>query len=244
MANREIVFDFFRYQLLPKSSRQLTLFGETINVEELKARKNVLFQEAILNDEFRYFDSYNEVLKHRIIAVNEDVIIMKIGKQKRVILTNENFEDEEFPDFPSVYVVINNDPSNQRIAISRDIDAFSDSFVVSNILEENFTRICDQFNLEVVVNPILNKADFWDLIEKYKDRIVKLQFNLIRPNLANIVGAFKGEIRQLTDSTNSLVTKVELNSPKGSTLKTSTKAMKELPLLRIMRFKAAVNIYT
>lgn len=218
MAKRKITFDFFRFQLLPKSSAQLDLFGQTISVEELKLRKNQYFQEAILNESFQFFDSFSEQLRHRIISVNNDVIIMRLGKRKNVLLTNDNFEDEEYADLPSVYVVINNDPENQKIAISRDTDAFSNSFVVANVLEENFTRACRAFNIEVVVNPLLDSADFWELIAKYEDRIVQLQFNLIRPNLANISGTFRDEIRELTDSTNSLVTKVELNAPKDSTL--------------------------
>jgi hypothetical protein len=218
MARKQIVFDFFRYQLLPRRSQQLDIFGEHISLSELKERKNAFFSDVVLSEEMRFIESHGESLRHKIIGVNNDVIIMKLGRRKNVLLTNENLEDEEHPDFPSVYIVINNDPTIQKIAISRDIQAFSNSFVVANILEENFSRACLRFNLEVVVNPILDSADFWDLIAKYKDRIVQLKFNLIRPNLANISGTFKDEIRELTDSTNSLVTKVELNAPKGSTL--------------------------
>src|SRR5437868_14017644 len=165
-----------------------------------------------------YWDRYANDLPFRIVDNEDEVIIMKLGKEKIVTLTNENLYDEEHPDFPNVVIVINNDPEDQTIAISRDIDSFSNSFVVANILEENFSRACNKYNLEVVVNPILDEVDFWNLVTKYKDRITLLRFSLIRPNLANISGTFKDEIRELTDSTNSLVTKVELNAPRDSAL--------------------------
>lgn len=187
-------------------------------VEEIKQKKNEFLAEVLLGEDLIFFDSHKDKLNHKIIDAKGQFIALKIGKRKKIVLTNEEFEEEEHPDFPSVYVLINNDPTSQRIAISVDANAFSNSFVVANIIEENLSRYLNDYNIEIVVNPILNEYDFWQLIEKYEDRITQLKFNLVKPNLANISGTFKDEIRELTDSTNSMVTKVELNAPKGSTL--------------------------
>src|SRR5437868_8833588 len=155
--SKDIVFDFFRYQLLPKNSNQLNLFEEVLTTEQIRARKNEFFLEAITAVGMYYWDHYANDLPFRIVDNEDEVIVMKLGKKKVVTLTNENLDDEEHPDFPNVVIVINNDPEDQTIAISRDIDSFSNSFVVANILEENFSRACNKYNLEVVVNPILDE---------------------------------------------------------------------------------------
>lgn len=224
MAKKQILFDFFRFQILPKSSIQFKMFDEiSISYDELKARKNEFFMDVILNPHLTYSDTFANKLRHKIIFNDGDVVSMKLGKQKSILLTNEEFEDEEYTDFPSVFVIINNNHGKQKIAISRDSNAFSNSFVVAHILEDNLSRMLEKYNLEVVISPILDSAEFWDLVARYESRITKLQFNLIRPNMADISGSFKDEIRELTDSTNSLITKVELNAPKNSTLENINK---------------------
>lgn len=221
MPKKEIEFSFFRYQLLPKSSK-IDLFypleRRNLDVEDLKQRKNEIFRDILQRDSLNIIDSHSGILKYKKYTSNDDLFIFKLGKKKSITIANEDLVDVEQEDYPSVWVIINNDPNVQVIAISSEVEAFSTPFVVANILEENFTRICSDFSLEVKINPILNATDFWNLVSKYQNRITQIKFTLIRPNLANISGTFKDEIRALTDSTNSVETKVELNAPKDGTL--------------------------
>jgi hypothetical protein len=219
MARKKTTFSFFRYQLLPKSSVQISLFDkDPITVEELKERKNEFFMKALKDTPPLFYDSHKDELKFKVIGFEDNLFAFKLGRKKSIILSNENLEDEEHADFPSVFIILDNNSSVQKIAISEDVEAFSNSFVVAKILSDAFTRMCTAYNLEIVVNPILNGHNFWELVHKYENSITQLKFNLVRPNMANISSTFKDDIRQLGDSTNSLSTKVELTAPKDTVL--------------------------
>jgi hypothetical protein len=215
---RNTTFDFYRYQIIPRSQEPFVIDGQEYSVDELKAQKNRFFQETVATEGLVYIDSFGTQLRYRILRVEENRFYMKLGKEKEVTLNNRNLQPVNQTDYPSVWVLIDNEPDRQIIAISRDSNAFGNTNAVSNILERNFTNFLGNFNLQVLISPILHKKDFWALIRNYDQRIERLEFLLIRPNMANISGTFKDEIRDLTDSTNSALTRVQLNAPEDQVL--------------------------
>lgn len=214
---KEIRFDLFRYQLLPKTTRQLTLFERQISVDDLKKSKNVFFKEALLNVS-AFFNLSGTVLNHIFNNSEGEVVTMLLGPTKFVPLRDKNFKLVLSEDHPYVFVVFDNNPSRQTIAISSEQSAFSSPFVVANIIERTLNVSLDRYSLAVSINPILDRKDFWELIKKYENRITSLRFDIVRPNLSDITKTLGEDIKGVMNQTNSVGAKFELNAPEGRAL--------------------------
>lgn len=107
-------FHVFRYQLLPLSNvMQLSILDDISDIEQLKARKNeILFQELSSIKKFSY--SRSEI-NHRFVLLDKDLIVIKIGHQKILNVSNRNFQEEEVEDWTPIFIVINNGPDIQKI---------------------------------------------------------------------------------------------------------------------------------
>lgn len=209
-------FELFRYQILPQRHQQLTLFGDPVTVEELKAQKNDLFLRE-LND-IRFRNTNGEALFHRFILQEPTRVAFRLGPEKQVMLQDENFDALVARTHPDVVVVVDNDPQVQIMAVSINPKAFSHSHVVANTIETSLNRRLHKYNLEVSINPILDKKDFWALIKRYENKLTRLRFDIIEPNISNISETLGEQLKGLATGTNSLKTGIELNAPKGQTL--------------------------
>lgn len=162
-----ISFDLFRFQLVPKATYQLKLFGKEITAKELISRKNKIFVDTLLSYE-EFFSKKKIGLAFRIEAHTEDLIWMKFGIKKDVKLHDEKFQLKVEPDFPNVEIFINNNKDVQGIAISRNLKAFSNSFVVASILEENFEKMLADTRLAFYIQPLLEEKEFWKYVGSHK----------------------------------------------------------------------------
>jgi hypothetical protein len=221
------IFDLFRYQLVPQKTLQLKLFDKPITVEELKRNKNSYFAEAL--NGIKKLHRNNEVgLSFKLCNLNKNYFLIKLGPKKGVKVQDEDFNKQTVPNYPDVEIFINNHADTQGIAISRNYQAFSNSFIVANILENNFGRILREYDLAIYINPILKKDEFWAIVKRYEKRIIKIRFELIKPNLADISGALKDDLRDLMDRTNSHKTYLEINAAKESILENINKENENL----------------
>jgi hypothetical protein len=216
-GSKKMGFELFRYQLIPRSQQRLAILGETITVEELKERKNGYFMDELLGAG-AYFDSIGNELFHKTIYHEGQNVVFQLGNAKQVILQDKNFNDTIAVTHPYVLVVVDNAPDIQIIAISINTVAFSNPFVVANILEKTFTARLDKYGLDISINPILDKKDFWDLIKKNEHRIAAMKFEIVKPNISNISSTLGEQLKGLVNSTNSQKTVVELTAPKGKVL--------------------------
>lgn len=214
---KDIVFDLFRFQLVPVSTSQLNLFGENLTNEQLIERKNTFFSE-VANNNKEYLNRQREALPFKVLFSEGDLVVIRLAAKKGKIIQDKDFSKKEVEDYPDVYIVINNDPSTQKIAISKNNKAFSSSFVVAHILEKSYGRLLNNFGLAIYIKPIFDQKIFWNIVDQYEGRLQAIKFELIKPNLANISGAFKKEIRTFSDNTNSHTTRLELNAPDESSL--------------------------
>ncbi|WP_339899642.1 hypothetical protein [uncultured Gilvimarinus sp.] len=220
MENKEIVFDLYRFQLLPLTrTPQPDFYRNELPVEELKRRKNELFDEVLRN----LPDLHHRTLsvRHKVIFKKGDWLVFKFGAQKSVEREDEDFQIEHIDSWPHVTVIINNDPDVQIVAISRNIRAFSESQAVANLLEKNFMKHLEALQLTLSIEGIFDKQNFWDIVNKYQGKLTSIKFELISPNMANISKALKVDLRQINAETNSHKTNLELNSAEGAVLEVS-----------------------
>lgn len=212
------VFQLYRYQILPLSQTfQRSFFDDRINsFEELVQKKNELFADAIKSIE-NWEYSKGEII-YRFEAEDEDFLIFRMGVLRKINLHTKEFSERETEDWPAIFIVINNDPKIQTAAVQLDSRVFQHTQTVARILEDNLNRLLRRNNLGVYFEPLFEKGNFWETVERYPNQIMKASFDLISPNMANISEGLKIDLGALHRSTNTKRTKLELNSDEGATL--------------------------
>lgn len=226
-------YDVFRYQISPRSTYQYTLFGEEFTADQLKARKNEFFHEALL--EIRVFlSAHGNTLHHKIYFDKENFTGMKLGPERTLHIEDTDFNPIDVDAVMAVQVVINNDPKVQKIAISRNRQAFESSFVVANVLSENLNKSLEKYGLEISINPILEKHSFWKLIKSYEHRITSIKFEIVRPNISEISKSLSDHLKSLVTDTGSNRTNIELKAASGRVLENVNEQNK--PLMDIANY--------
>jgi hypothetical protein len=74
------------------------------------------------------------------------------------------------------------------------------------------------YSIVIHIEPIIEATDFWKIVEQHQDAVERLNFNIVKPNLADISKSLKEPLKQLIDNTNSHKTIIHLNAPKNGVL--------------------------
>src|SRR5690606_7704208 len=119
---------------------------------------------------------------------------------------------------PFVYVLIDTNPDNQIIAISRNKDAFSSTTVTKNILKEIFNKHLFFNGLTIDIEQIFEVTEFWEYINKYKGRVKALDFEIIKPNMSRISKTIQNSLKPLIEKVNSHKTNLKLEAPREGVL--------------------------
>jgi hypothetical protein len=210
-------FHLYRYQILPTvEDLQLDFIAGITSKDELIRRKNAIFADVIKNTKKEFFHPRAE-LTHQLYEMG-DFMVLKLGANRSLIRITKSFEEEELENWPSVYVVINNNPEVQLMAVELEARAFYRSSTVVNVLETNINSWLEQFKLEVRINPTFLKNEFWRVVQTHKNRITYVEFFMVAPNLSNISKGLELDLGELKSRTNSINTNLALRSPKGERL--------------------------
>jgi hypothetical protein len=169
----------------------------------------------------------NRKLKALVEARSKDLLILKLANIKKQSL-ELNFQRQSFENHPSCYIIINNDPRVQVIAIQYDKVAFGSTDTAIDILHKALDAYLINFNLGISIKPILDEKQVWRTLEKYKGRISKLHFEFGKPNLARINKTLSEELKTLSRNVNSATTVVEFNAPKDHVLENISKQNSDL----------------
>lgn len=215
--NKEILFTIYRYQLLPISNEpQLEIFGDINSLEDIIKKKNELFHDSIISMKLGKYR--NTELTKKIIYDKNNLIILKLASKKEVTFENRQLEKETHEHWPSVIIIVDNDPSIQKIAVSPNIEAFSGTDVIKKILDNNINSILKKFNLKMIRKDIFESKEFWDIINENKGKILSVEFQLVSPNMANISNTLKLDLKFLKERASVQETMLKLNSDPASTL--------------------------
>lgn len=121
---------------------------------------------------------------------------------------------------------MNNNPNVQKIAISENLEAFSGTSVVKNILKDTLKRELKKYGLNIEIEQIFNSISFWDFIERYRYKISYLNFEYIKPNMANISSKLPEEFRKLAENINSHESHIIFRAPRNGVLENIDKKNK------------------
>ena len=136
----KLIFDAYRYQLLPKSKNiQLRVDEADLTYKKLVERKNRFFEEIIISKSLN-FKRGNSQIVHETRKVEKNNFAIRFGLQKRDIIEKEDFTKEEIKRYPDFYVLIDNKKNTQLMLIQRNYKAVDKTETISRILERNLTK--------------------------------------------------------------------------------------------------------
>ena len=214
---KTIVFEIYRFHLLPITMSQFSLFDEMITYEELVERKNQFFDDIVHDLQNRTQDFPIE-----LYSVEDKSYLFRLANPKTTMIYR-NFAEIPENTEPYIYIVINTDPQVQKIAISRNSEAFSTPNVSKNVLVEIFSKYLKGFGLSIEFEQLFESKAFWSWAKKYEGRIKSIDFEIIKPNLSKISYTIKNSLKPLIESTNSHKTHLKLDAPTEGTLENINK---------------------
>src|SRR6185369_3625385 len=200
MENK-LIFNIYRFQILPiTQGEQLSLeFEKPLSHEELKHLKNEFFRKCIIN--LSRFDYSRTALTHEFEELSPDTYLLKIAANRR-IKRYRNFKDEKLENWPFCYILINNDPNVQKIAIQHHARVFANTDTVAKIIEFNLNKCLVPLGLHLYIKPTFERNFFWDAVRKHREEVIKVEFELISPNLATISKSLEVDLGKLYSLTN------------------------------------------
>lgn len=209
-------FNLYRYQLLPKNRYfQGDLYGPS-SIEELIELKNSIFAEAL--DSPTLFKCDRLEITVQKAFEDEDFYLFRVAVNRSVHLETKDFGSRSVANWPKIWVAVWNSPDVQMIAIQQRVQAFQDSKSVVKLLAKSIEDSLSRHQLIIAVEPLFEEKLFWDLIDKHKGRIKKVEFELVTPNMASISKALPEDLRAFAKKTNAVKSKLTLEADPDSAL--------------------------
>lgn len=224
MKEFKYTFEYYRYQLVPTKVSQLTIDNVPYTVDKLKEMKNLFFSDILSKISFRY---RNKELPSTLCYHQGDLFMLLLGNNKSVEYI-EDFEKKKIKSDPFSIVVVDNNPDNQVIAIRNDYRAFSSADSISKLLQDTINSSLNYYNLEMHIEAISDGQDFWEAIQSSKEGVLKITFEIIKPNVSNLSGALTDDIKGLIDKYHSHKTVLSMESSSSGELINISKEDKDL----------------
>lgn len=223
--SKTITFSEYRYHLLPLETDQtaLELHGPKPSFEELKKIKNIVFDDIIKSLE----DSKKEQNLFKLLDSSDTIYLFKVSNKKYDKIV-ENFTEKEIPTEPYIYLIINNDPSVQKIYISEDFEVFSSVNATKNILMTIFKKYLHTKYLNIETQEVFDKKSFWTLVKKHQGKITYVNIEIIKPNLSNISKTLPEVFRKFAETTNAHRSNILLKAPENGKLEKINESNKDL----------------
>lgn len=210
ISQKRIVFEYYRYQLVPRSTLQASIDPRLNSIEEIIKRKNEFFKEVLLRAEFR--STKGSLPKRHVLSDPDELFWILLSNRRRTHYTKD-FRTIRIEDEPYVNILLDNNQDRQVIAVSKNFEAFQDTNQAVKIISNSIGNLLSKhYNLELHINPIVRKEYFWDIVKNQK--VERVNFEIVKPNIPSMSESFTDDFRDLIENTNSHITKVELNGPK------------------------------
>lgn len=198
-----IIFELFRYQLLPVDRRlQLDFINGVTSVDELIERKNDIFAEA-LREVHQFAHPRTDVVA-KLLYEEQGFFLYRMAANRSIHRETKEFWDEYIDNWPSVLVAVWNHPEIQLIAVQRRAAAFPQANSVVHMILESVEPKLSSAHLSAHFEPLFEIERFWALVHKFEGRIQSIDFEFITPNMANISRSLSQDLRQFAKEMNSV----------------------------------------
>jgi hypothetical protein len=160
MPPHRLRFELFRYQLLPQDRFiQEDMLAKREPIEQILARKNQIFGEILWSTpEFR--SNRTEVATQKMWAAG-NVFAFRVAADRALNWETREFKTETLDNWPSVIVLIWNDPNQQLIAVQRRTNAFQHPTAVVNLILDSVAASLAAYTLSVRWEPLFERSVFW-----------------------------------------------------------------------------------
>ncbi|AJA69883.1 hypothetical protein MYRA21_2774 [Myroides sp. A21] len=210
-------FQVYRYHLSPLSTEEISITidgkSKVFTEEDLKNKKNYFFEKAL--EAVDYYKNSSNILK--LEFQDSGIFVMKIANSKTTEIV-EDFEKRMVETYPYEYILINNDDTVQRIAISTDNKAFSSANVVKNIMLKLLDKELSKYGLSVKIEAEFDEVAIWKTITIHREELKSIQIKYIKPNLANISKSLDQAFKDFSNGLNSQESTLEFKAPSEGTL--------------------------
>ncbi|MFN8359345.1 MAG: hypothetical protein U0264_05460 [Candidatus Kapaibacterium sp.] len=218
--NRTKKFELYRYQIIPqKTGFQYSILEDIKNEEDLLKNKNTIFAEIVKGT--KTYKNGNDSLINRIEHQVDDLFIIHFGQPRKRKITTNDFRPSYVDDYPDAILAFNNAPEVQMIAIQSNSEAFRQTRTLANIFQNTVNKVLIKHNLGIVIEPIFDPKDFWDLVRKYEKKITQVRFNIVRPNMPNISKELTFDLKAFSQDVGSTRSSFEFTSGDDSHLNLS-----------------------
>ena len=190
-------------------------------IEEIKQRakesKNKFFAELLEN--LPTLISPQKIkLTFQLKACNGNVFLFRLGRRKDAILQDLHFHAKREENWEDIFLIFDNEPSRQYIYVQKNTTAFRDTFETISKLRSIFNQFLKRHNLIIEINAVYRKQAFWDLINKHKSAIKRVEFQISAPNLPQLSDVLPQELRELAQTTTASNVKLSLESENAGVL--------------------------
>lgn len=209
-------FNLYRYQLLPRDRYfQGDLYGPK-SVDELIDQKNHIFSQALKLP--TTFKGERTQITAQKLYEKEDFFLFRIAVNRAVNLETKDFDVKPVDNWPKILVAVWNDPEVQLVAVQHRTQAFQQTKAVVKLLMKSLEEPLARHQLVTSVEPLIEKRVFWDLVEKHRGRIKKVEFELVTPNMASISKALPEDLRNFAKKTNAVKSTLAIEADPASAL--------------------------
>lgn len=213
------IFKVYRYQILPIDRYTPDMFNG-LSIEELIKQKNDIFAQSVqFIKEYRHRNSY---LSARVNEIqNGNAFILTLAPLRHIKRETPDFRTEQIDHWPHTTVVLLNHPNEQFILVQERSSAFANTDTVIKVLEKATRKALQNTGLRLHIENMFESSYFWDLIREHENRITRVEFEFVTPNMANISSSLEDTLKQLSKDTNAAISELELKSDPLSALKIS-----------------------
>jgi hypothetical protein len=201
-----------------KNLGQIDLFADLdLSATDLLEKKNDIISLTLEKAEI--FTGRKSGFHAKTLSHKNDCFLLRINVSRRVKLETEDFQVTDAENWPSFFVLIWNHPDQQYLVVQENSKAVqhTSSFVAA--IKDTVNEATDKYNLKIEVEPVFEQEEFWKILEAYPDRISKVSFELVTPNMSNISGSLSDELKGTSKDINSTQSKIEFEADKHSSLK-------------------------
>lgn len=174
-----------------------TCFGPNVNLN-FKIGKSSLLYEIV----------YNE----------NNIIVMHLANEKNKNINGKDFKRKVTKDYPWCWVIFDNRNGIQRMLISKNREAWTNTGVPANIIYKTFDKLMLNFGMHFSAGdrPVYHKQEFWDAINNSPNGVNRILFKFPPTNLGRLMN-LADNIDNVRNETGGGVN-VDLIAPTGGVL--------------------------
>lgn len=210
------IFRAYRYQLLPLDRNETKDLYNDRSSSEIIANKNRYFAEALA--QLPKVNHKRGDMNMSINEATEDFFKIQLAPSRPLTRETHDSKLEKVENWPHIEAYILNSPDDQLLIIQDRASAFANTDTVANIILRGTRGTLEKIGLSLHIEPLFDEAYFWGLVKQYSNKITKVEFDFVTPNMANISKTLDSTLKNLGKQTNAAREQLAISSDPTSSL--------------------------